>query len=307
MLQLQNKKSNKGPLWLVEKKYTLGSDAACDIKIAGNCAPHHAEILIDGDRVEVVNLQGSGLAVNGENVVDRCDISAGSVIVVGDAELHILDPKSEKAPLKAPTNEWSLKALNTALEDKHFVLSGSQTFGRSQECDVSLGVVHLSRKHARITVTDRGLRVEDLNSSNGTFINGKKISDATALAGDELAFDTLRFRVIGPVLDQDKTALRGARDGELTTIRPALVVPGAAAAATAKPKPAAAPVAAAPGSEANKAKPKPRPARPGAQVTGSHAPVSAPAAASDEPKSYGVLIVGLLVLIGAGVAWFLVK
>lgn len=305
MLQLQNKKSNKGPLWLVEKKYTIGSDSGCDIKIAGAVAPNHAEIVVDGDKIELVNLVGKGVLVNGEALAERCDISAGTVISVGDAELHIIDPKSDKAPLKAPTNEWSLKALNTALEDKHFVLQGAQTFGRSQECDVSLGVVHLSRKHAKITVTDRGLRVEDLNSSNGTFINSKKISDAIAVAGDELAFDTLRFRVIGPVLEQDKTALRGARDGELTTIRPALVIPGAV---STQNKPASATAAAA-SHDANKPRPKPtRPARPStSNVTGSHAPVSAVGSASGEPKSYGVLIVGVLVLVGAGLAWFFVK
>jgi len=41
------------------------------------------------------------------------------------------------------------------------------------------------------------VQIEDLGSSNGTFLNGKRILRGEAKVGDELAFDVLRFRVAG--------------------------------------------------------------------------------------------------------------
>ncbi len=307
MLQLRNKSTSKGPLWLVDKKYTLGSDSACDVKISSpGIQPQHAELLVNGDSIELVNLVGgSELSVNGQAVSDKARLKIGDEITLGSETLALHDPKStqEKAPAKQNANDgWALKALNTALAEKHFPLKGSQTIGRSQDCDISLGVVHLSRKHASVAVTDKGLVVEDLNSSNGTYLNGKKVSKAKAIAGDEVSFDTLRFRVIGPIIDEDKTTVRPSSDGDLTTVRPALNVAEMAAAAGGKKAP--------PPAGAAKQKPKARPAGP--VKTAKKPPrVESNAASSrsehEEPKSMGVILAGVAVIVGAAVAWFFLK
>lgn len=304
MLQLRNKSTSKGPLWLVDKKYTLGNDAGCDVKISSpGVQSQHAELLVNGDSVQVVNLVGgTELTVNGQSVTDKANLKPGDEIKLGGETLELHDPKSSQvkaAPQQNATEGWALKALNTALAEKHFPLSGSQTLGRSQDCDISLGVVHLSRKHASVAVTDKGLVIEDLNSSNGTYINGKKVTKAVAIAGDEVSFDTLRFRVIGPIIDQDKTTVRPSSDGDLTTVRPALNVAKMAGAGGQK---AAAP-------NASKPKPKARPAGPA--KTPKAPPRSESNAASsssqEEPKSMGMIIAGVVVLVGAGLAWFLLK
>ncbi len=301
MLQLQNKKSNKGPLWLVEPKYSIGSDASCDIAIDhASVNSNHAELRVSGDKITVVNTSGGEILVNDEAVVDEHVMAPGAILRVGLEEFELVDPKTIKAESKASevtTSGWALKALNTALADKHFPLQGSQVIGRSQECDVSLGVVHLSRKHAKVTVTDKGLVIEDLNSSNGTYINSKKVGKGTAIAGDELSFDTLRFRVIGPIIDDDKTTVRpSSGDGDLTTIRPALNLSEELAAKSSAEKP--------------KSRPRPSTAtsnkpttaeQPGARPAPTHRPDDI------EAKGYGMLWVGAAVLIGAGVAWYFLK
>jgi hypothetical protein len=56
----------------------------------------------------------------------------------------------------------------------------------------------LSRQHARLVPTNTGVQVEDLGSTNGSFINGKRVQLGFAAPGDEIGFDTLRFRLTTP-------------------------------------------------------------------------------------------------------------
>ena len=68
--------------------------------------------------------------------------------------------------------------------------------GREIECGITLEALQVSRYHAKIVVEERGIHVEDVHSSNGTFVNGRQIAEKTALhLGDEVAFDDLSFRV----------------------------------------------------------------------------------------------------------------
>ena len=46
-----------------------------------------------------------------------------------------------------------------------------------------------------------GLMIKDLESSNGTFVNGKRVTEAKVGAGDELKLDTVRFLVQTPGMD----------------------------------------------------------------------------------------------------------
>jgi DNA-binding winged helix-turn-helix (wHTH) protein len=76
---------------------------------------------------------------------------------------------------------------------------GENIVGRSEECSLVVDARTVSRCHARITVALGKATIEDLNSTNGTFVNRKPIAGATPLAdGDEVAFGTaaLRFREV---------------------------------------------------------------------------------------------------------------
>lgn len=67
------------------------------------------------------------------------------------------------------------------------------TLGRSLDCDVNVNENSISRIHAIVTVRDQKMWIEDRNSSNGTFINGKEIVKGKAVQfqeGDELRLGT---------------------------------------------------------------------------------------------------------------------
>lgn len=84
------------------------------------------------------------------------------------------------------------------LKSDEFVL------GRLPECDIQLQSNMVSRKHARVVRRGREFVLEDLGSGNGSFVNGKRITEPVALRHDD------RIK-LGPVLlrfESDEPAAR---------------------------------------------------------------------------------------------------
>ena len=75
-------------------------------------------------------------------------------------------------------------------------------FGRDVTSDIVLGDSEVSRQHARITHTAGGYVLEDLGSTNGTFVNGERLMAPQVLSpGDLIGFGenvTLTFNAVSP-------------------------------------------------------------------------------------------------------------
>ena len=85
--------------------------------------------------------------------------------------------------------------------------------GRQAECDLQLTEGHASRRHAKFSFVDGAVWLEDLNSANGTFVNGTKLTGKVKLtSGDRLRFDTEEFDFkvpsAAPAVDDGKTQYR---------------------------------------------------------------------------------------------------
>jgi predicted component of type VI protein secretion system len=73
---------------------------------------------------------------------------------------------------------------------------GVTTVGRQQGCQIRIGSSQVSRKHCELFEKKGLLLVKDLNSSNGTFVNGKKVEGQQVLeAGNILTVGGVSFRV----------------------------------------------------------------------------------------------------------------
>ncbi len=88
-----------------------------------------------------------------------------------------------------------LTSLNGAKRDqRHELHKDTMIFGRHPECDLVLEVGAVSRQHAKIVRTGNDYRLEDLKSRNGTFLNGRSISEPTVLQdGDLIRICDLEF------------------------------------------------------------------------------------------------------------------
>ncbi len=69
----------------------------------------------------------------------------------------------------------------------------SVVIGRTPECDVILYDAGVSRRHARIFDEGAGFQIEDLGSSNGTVVNGSKVSKQPLKDGDSIILGPVRF------------------------------------------------------------------------------------------------------------------
>jgi pSer/pThr/pTyr-binding forkhead associated (FHA) protein len=76
------------------------------------------------------------------------------------------------------------------------VRGGSGTIGRSPECDVCLEDDLVSRRHAKVQVQGGKWRIEDLGSTNGTWVNEDRLTTSVALArGDRLRLGNATLHV----------------------------------------------------------------------------------------------------------------
>ena len=77
-------------------------------------------------------------------------------------------------------------------------LTGELTIGRAAGCQITLDDSYVSQLHARVFTKDGILYVEDLGSTNGTFLNGNKVgSPAPMKRGDQLRVGSTLLEVAG--------------------------------------------------------------------------------------------------------------
>ena len=70
-----------------------------------------------------------------------------------------------------------------------------KTVGRAPRADFIVDAALVSRLHCRITATADNLEVEDLKSTNGTYINGKRIRRGHLVDGDRLRVGRVELTV----------------------------------------------------------------------------------------------------------------
>ncbi|WP_127718369.1 FHA domain-containing protein [Halobacteriovorax sp. HLS] len=92
---------------------------------------------------------------------------------------------------------YKLVVVGGKLRGEEFVLeNGENTLGRSEECSIPFAVNGVSKKHMAVTVTGDAAYLQDLGSSNGTFLNGKIVKRATIKNGDKIALPDSILQVV---------------------------------------------------------------------------------------------------------------
>lgn len=86
-----------------------------------------------------------------------------------------------------------LDTLDFKMQD-YYVLKGKVTIGRSSKSDIIIKDNFVSKNHALIKEEKNVFFLEDLDSANGTFLNGEKVYDIIELRnGDKLGIGLIQF------------------------------------------------------------------------------------------------------------------
>jgi pSer/pThr/pTyr-binding forkhead associated (FHA) protein len=87
---------------------------------------------------------------------------------------------------------WILQSPDTTFR---LTPGAVKTVGRAPRADFILDAALVSRLHCRITASADSLEVVDLSSTNGTYVNDKRIRKATVAAGDRLRVGRVEMKV----------------------------------------------------------------------------------------------------------------
>ncbi|GJC31700.1 phosphopeptide-binding protein [Acinetobacter sp. KAM398] len=102
---------------------------------------------------------------------------------------------------------WKIQAISGEFTGQEISIDRDMLVGRHQSADLVLQSAEISRKHAAFLLKEQALYVQDLNSSNGSFVNDLRIADETLLKeGDIVQFASLKFSVLAPAVELEHAA-----------------------------------------------------------------------------------------------------
>lgn len=94
---------------------------------------------------------------------------------------------------------WKLQAITGEFEGQEVAIERDMLIGRHQDADLVLQSAEISRRHAAFLLKEDALWVQDLKSSNGTFVNDIRIEhDKMLKEGDIVQFASIKFNVLAP-------------------------------------------------------------------------------------------------------------
>jgi len=198
----------------------IGSDPLSNIVLdRPGVLPQHCQLHVTSSGVMLDVPHGTTVSVNGRQVdglialrpgdsvaFDRVEARLASIdaaAVVRNAKVGGRVPESANddpgaTAVRPVMPRYALRGVSGEAFGRTYAIHGVTSVGRAPECDLRLDEAGMSRMHARLLPTDDGLLLEDIGSTNGSFINGKRVLRGDVRVGDEIGFDTLRFRLVAP-------------------------------------------------------------------------------------------------------------
>jgi uncharacterized protein YegL len=171
-------------------------------------------------KIQVVRPQVVPVAREKESQTWLIVVVAG-LVALGLVAVTVAVGKGRKEPVKVPSRPVTVPPASLydirAVTGKHeYPLTGAVVnIGRAATNDVVINKPTVSSRHATIEYRDNSFQLVDQRSSNGTFLNGEKITAATRLRhGDRIKIDEYEFTfILAELADETKTQLRGASAG----------------------------------------------------------------------------------------------
>jgi pSer/pThr/pTyr-binding forkhead associated (FHA) protein len=213
------------PKWLIQPHYTIGRSSACDIQLDDESLLNiHAHLRFDAKLNTLILVQenNGALSVNNQPMSGQIELKNGDIVNIGSYTLMISSSTDENSK---DVEGWSLYSVDPDLDEQQFTIVSPSIIGRGAKCDVHIDQgTKLSRRHAKLSIINGEFIVEDLDSSNGTFLNDKPIKKARLSHDDIVSFADIKFRVKDPFFDdeEEKTSFLDLND--LSSLKAAAAV-----------------------------------------------------------------------------------
>ena len=198
---------------LEEASTTIGRHLDNDLVIAGeDVMDYHARAEVTDRGVTLHPLGNATFEVNGVTISQPFALVVDDLIALGQDQLELVN-----------TSEPPIDYVGWMLYrgDDEWPVQERMGVGRNPNSELVIDDDHISRQHARIELRHGELWLRDLESANGSFVNGERLTGGCLLLhGDEVAFDNYSYQVIAQ--GGDLTPVRRVRAGgsEQAVLRP---------------------------------------------------------------------------------------
>jgi pSer/pThr/pTyr-binding forkhead associated (FHA) protein len=233
-----------------ESGIVIGRDAGCDVVVPRNeVSRRHAELAPTEDGYVVRDMSSNGVFVNGERIQGSHRLARADVIRVGGEEFRfyadVLTPTPAspnattkegvvlRSDLPAPSLADTLfnqRAVEVPLEPlavlevlnegpskgiRYAIRTPLAQVGRGPNNDVRLSDESVSEIHAKLQRRDDGWYLVDMNSTNGTYVGGSRVTGERRLDGvPDVRFGGVKLRFIPAGVTPSEPDARPARPVE---------------------------------------------------------------------------------------------
>lgn len=187
------------------------------------------EPLHQGDLIRVgdfhLELRGAGLTVRAEDTTGRPDLDSTVRTMLPDVdesthpEIRVDDAKAQRAEptalirmdqmpglaakggnaTRVAGEKATLLCVSTEYAGREYELERTEiSIGRTDDNDVVIDHRSVSSNHARIITSASGHKIVDLDSSNGTLVNGEEYAQVSLKTGDLIELGHVKFRFVAP-------------------------------------------------------------------------------------------------------------
>ena len=233
-----------------EDGLVIGRDAGCDVVVPRNeVSRRHAELAPTEDGYVVRDMSSNGVFVNGERIQGSHRLARADVIRVGGEEFRfyadVLNPTPSspnattkegvvlRSDLPAPSLADTLfnqRAVEVPLEPlavlevmnegpskgiRYAIRTPLAQVGRGPNNDVRLSDESVSEIHAKLQRREDGWHLVDMNSTNGTYVGGSRVTGERRLDGAaDVRFGGVKLRFIPAGATANEAVARPARPAE---------------------------------------------------------------------------------------------
>ena len=194
------------------QEYLVGNGSGDAIHLQGkDILNSHAKLSLSSNGVNITPINQALVSINGSHVTTSAILNDGDWLSLGSCLFQVLFPDQQQTATQriSPSQYHDAPTQRIAPSPKPQTQAGVLIIGRTPECDIQIASPLVSHQHAKLYCNADDVEIEDLRSTNGTFINNQRLQGRVRLQlGDKVAIASFAFVFTGTALEAIDTSGR---------------------------------------------------------------------------------------------------